>query len=131
MYYCRRYSGLQKRFIVVSINFCHFFHLQKYYDEFHGFVVLHGTDTLSYTASALSYLLENLGKTVIVTGSQIPIFETRTDGVENFTSSLIIAANHNIPEVCIFFNLQLFRGNRSTKVSCEELSAFSCEYLNI
>lgn len=87
-------------------------------------MILHGTDTLSYTASALSFMLENLGKTVIITGAQIPIFETRTDGKDNFMSALIIAGNYTIPEVCVFFNSKLFRGNRTIKVSSEALDAF-------
>lgn len=87
-------------------------------------MVLHGTDTLSYTASALSFMFENLGKTVIITGSQIPIFETRTDGKDNLMSALIIAGNYVIPEVCVFFNAKLFRGNRTIKVSSVSLDAF-------
>lgn len=71
--------------------------LQDSYEFYDGFLILHGTDTLSYTASALSFMLENLGKTVIITGSQIPIFETRTDGKDNFTSGLILAGNYVIP----------------------------------
>lgn len=71
--------------------------IKQAYECFDGFVILHGTDTLSYTASALSFMLENLGKTVVITGSQIPIFETRTDGKDNFTSALIIAGNYIIP----------------------------------
>jgi lysophospholipase len=69
-------------------------------------------------------MLENLGKTVIITGSQIPIFETRTDGKDNFTSALIIAGNYVIPEVCVFFNSKLFRGNRTIKVSSNSFDAF-------
>lgn len=99
--------------------------IQHSYEFFDGFVVLHGTDTLSYTAAALSFMLENLGKTVIITGSQIPIFETRTDGKDNFTSALILAGNYIIPEVCVFFNSRLFRGNRTVKVSSESLDAFN------
>ncbi|XP_039497871.1 L-asparaginase [Drosophila santomea] len=98
--------------------------IQQSYEFFDGFVVLHGTDTLSYTASALSFMLENLGKTVIITGSQIPIFETRTDGKDNFTSALIIAGNYIIPEVCVFFGHKLMRGNRTVKVSSNALDAF-------
>jgi 60kDa lysophospholipase len=97
---------------------------QQSYEFFDGFVVLHGTDTLSYTASALSFMLENLGKTVIITGSQIPIFETRTDGKDNLMSALIIAGNYVIPEVCVFFNSKLFRGNRTIKVSSASLETF-------
>ncbi|XP_030381287.1 L-asparaginase [Scaptodrosophila lebanonensis] len=98
--------------------------IHQSYEFFDGFVVLHGTDTLSYTASALSFMLENLGKTVIITGSQIPIFETRTDGKDNFTSALIIAGNYVIPEVCVFFGNKLMRGNRTVKVSSNALDAF-------
>lgn len=97
---------------------------QQSYEFFDGFVVLHGTDTLSYTASALSFMLENLGKTVIITGSQIPIFETRTDGKDNFTTALILAGNFIIPEVCVLFGNKLMRGNRTSKVSAGGLDAF-------
>lgn len=99
--------------------------IQHSYEFFDGFVILHGTDTLSYTAAALSFMFENLGKTVIITGSQIPIFETRTDGKDNFTSALILAGNYVIPEVCVFFNSRLFRGNRTIKASSGSLDAFS------
>lgn len=99
--------------------------IRQSYEFFDGFVILHGTDTLSYTASALSFMFENLGKTIIITGSQIPIFETRTDGKDNFTSALILAGNYVLPEVCIFFNSRLFRGNRTIKVSSESLDAFN------
>lgn len=94
------------------------------YQRFDGFVVLHGTDTMCYTASALSFMFENLGKTVIVTGAQIPIFETRTDGKDNFISALIIAGRNTIPEVCILFNNRLFRGNRTVKESNNSMNAF-------
>lgn len=98
--------------------------IKQAYALFDGFVILHGTDTLSYTASALSFMLENLGKTVIITGSQIPIFETRTDGKDNFTLALIIAGNYAIPEVCVMFGSRLMRGNRTIKTSCHNLDAF-------
>ncbi|XP_055319038.1 L-asparaginase isoform X2 [Sitodiplosis mosellana] len=94
------------------------------YQFYDGFLILHGTDTLSYTASALSFMLENLGKTVIITGSQIPIFETRTDGKDNFTSGLILAGNYVIPEVCVLFGNKLLRGNRTIKNSTVNLDAF-------
>jgi len=94
------------------------------YELFDGFVILHGTDTLAYTASALSFMLENLGKPVIVTGSQIPCFETRSDGRDNFVGALILAGNYNIPEVCVYFRHQLMRGNRTVKVSSGDLDAF-------
>ena len=86
--------------------------VQDAYEMFDGFVILHGTDTLAYTASALSFMLENLGKPVIVTGSQIPSFETRSDGRDNFVGALILAGNFNIPEVSVYFRHQLMRGNR-------------------
>lgn len=97
---------------------------QQSYEHFDGFVVLHGTDTLSYTASALSFMLEALGKIVILTGSQVPIFETRSDGLDNFLSSLVIAANYNIPEVCVYFGTKLMRGNRTSKISATSFEAF-------
>jgi lysophospholipase len=87
-------------------------------------VVLHGTDTLSYTASALSFMLEALGKIVVLTGSQLPLFDTRSDGLDNFLTSLVIAANYNIPEVCVFFGTRLMRGNRTIKSSVNAFEAF-------
>ncbi|XP_029055765.1 L-asparaginase isoform X2 [Osmia bicornis bicornis] len=98
--------------------------IKQYYEQFDGFVVLHGTDTLSYTASALSFMLESLGKIVILTGSQVPIFDTRNDGMDNLLSSLVIAANYNIPEVCVYFGTNLMRGNRTSKVSTSSFDAF-------
>ena len=89
------------------------------------FVVLHGTDTMSYTASALSFMLQNLGKPVILTGSQIPVFEVRSDGRDNFVGALILAGIYKIPEVCVYFNHKLLRGNRSTKVDNSSLDAFA------
>lgn len=98
--------------------------IRDHYDDFDGFVVLHGTDTMSYTASALSFMLENLNKPVIITGSQIPLAELRSDGQQNLLNSLYIAANYPIHEVSLFFNNQLFRGNRSTKVHADGFHAF-------
>ena len=95
------------------------------YQNFDGFVILHGTDTLAYTSSALSFMLENLGKPVIVTGSQIPAFETRSDGRDNLVGALIMAGNFCIPEVTVYFNHKLLRGNRTVKVSAGSLHAFS------
>ena len=100
------------------------------YDYFDGFVILHGTDTMSYTASALSFMLENLAKPVILTGSQLPIGTLRTDGKENLITSIEIAAAKNpdgtpiVPEVCIFFENELMRGNRTTKINAENFNAF-------
>jgi L-asparaginase len=99
------------------------------YHEFDGFVILHGSDTMSFTASALSFMLQNLGKPVVLTGSQLPIGEIRTDAKENLITALEIAATKNegkamVPEVCIYFDYQLFRGNRSIKYNSEKFEAF-------
>lgn len=99
------------------------------YDEFDGFVILHGSDTMAFTASALSFMLENLSKPVVLTGSQLPIGEIRTDAKENLITALEIAATKNegkamIPEVCIYFDYQLFRGNRAIKYNAEKFEAF-------
>jgi len=99
------------------------------YNDFDGFVVLHGTDTMAYTASALSFMLENLAKPVILTGSQLPIGLLRTDGRENLITAIEIAAAMEnglpaVPEVCIYFDNKLTRGNRTTKMSAEHFDAF-------
>ncbi|KAL1458394.1 hypothetical protein WDU94_008550 [Cyamophila willieti] len=99
-------------------------HVKEYYERFDGFVILHGTDTLCYTASALSFMLENLGKPVVVTGSQISIFQITSDGVYNFLGALIFAGNYDIPEVTVYFNNKLTRGNRTVKMSVTEFDAF-------
>lgn len=101
------------------------------YDKYDGFVVLHGTDTMSYTASALSFMLENLTKPVILTGSQLPIGQLRTDGKENLLTSIELASAFGedgrpmVPEVCIYFSGRLLRGNRSTKESADGFNAFN------
>ena len=101
------------------------------YAKYDGFVVLHGTDTMSYSASALSFMLENLSKPVIFTGSQIPIGILRTDGRENLITAIEIAGAHTedgaplVPEVALYFQNRLFRGNRTTKFSAEALNAFA------
>ena len=94
------------------------------YDDYDGFVVLHGTDTMAYTASALSFMLEHLAKPVIVTGSQIPLCEIRSDGRDNIITSLLIAASDIVHEVCIYFGNKLLRGNRAIKYSSDGLIAF-------
>jgi len=99
--------------------------IQQRYHDFDGFIILHGTDTMSYTASALSFVFENLSKPVIITGSQIPLSQLRTDARINLLNSLYIAAHHPINEVCLFFNNQLFRGNRSTKQYADGFDAFA------
>lgn len=111
------------------------------YRTFDAFVILHGTDSLAYTCSALSFMLQNLGKPVILTGSQAPMFvvfalhshrllttsrlELQNDATDNLLGSLIIAGHFMIPEVCLFFNQKLFRGNRVTKVSASDFAAFA------
>ena len=104
--------------------------IKENYDDFDGFVVLHGTDTMAYSASALSFMLENLAKPVIFTGAQLPIGMMRSDAKENLLTSIEIAtAKENgqtiVPEVCIFFEDTLFRGNRTTKKNAEHFSAFN------
>jgi len=94
------------------------------YADYDGFVVLHGTDTMAYTASALPFILEGLAKPVVVTGSQIPLVELRSDGRDNLVSSLLAAATLDIPEVCLYFGRQLLRGNRAVKVSTHGLTPF-------
>jgi L-asparaginase len=100
------------------------------YEQYDGFVVLHGTDTMAYTASALSFMLENLTKPVILTGSQLPVGQLRTDGKENLITSIELASAHHedgtpwVPEVCIYFSGRLLRGNRSTKINADGFNAF-------
>ncbi|WP_333608575.1 asparaginase [Arsukibacterium sp.] len=99
--------------------------IQQHYQQYDGFVVLHGTDTMAYTASALSFMLENLQKPVIITGSQIPLAQLRSDGQVNLLNALYLAANYPIAEVALFFNNQLFRGNRATKADADGFNAFA------
>jgi L-asparaginase len=106
--------------------------IEKEYDLHDGFVVLHGTDTMCYTASALSFMLENLNKPVIFTGSQLPIGVLRTDGKENLLTAIEIAAERRnnqpmVPEVCIFFQTRLYRANRTSKHNAEYFNAFVSE----
>jgi len=98
--------------------------IAKHYNQFDGFIILHGTDTLAYTSSALSFMLENIAKPVIITGAQIPLSELRSDGKENIITSLYLAQSEELHEVCVFFNQKLLRGNRAQKVSAYEFSAF-------
>ncbi len=105
--------------------------IHERYEDYDGFVVLHGTDTMAYSASALSFMLEGLSKPVIFTGSQLPIGVPRTDGKENLISAVEIASakradgSAEVPEVAIFFDARLLRGNRSTKYSAEAFNAFA------
>lgn len=98
--------------------------LTQNWDEYDGFVLLHGTDTMAYTASMLSFMLQGMNKPVILTGSQIPMMEARSDGPENLITAVMLAGNFNLPEVCIFFANRLLRGNRSTKVKSSGFDAF-------
>jgi L-asparaginase len=98
--------------------------IADHYDDYDGFVVIHGTDTMAYTASALPFMLEGLGKPVLITGSQIPLCEVRNDARENLITSLLIASTYAIPEVCLYFGGQLLRGCRSVKVSAGGFAAF-------
>ena len=94
------------------------------YDNYSGFVILHGTDTMAYTASALSFMLEGLDKPVILTGSQIPLSELRSDGRDNLITSIMIASEGVAREVCLYFSARLLRGNRAMKMSADGLVAF-------
>lgn len=108
------------------------YELSLRYNDYDGFVVLHGTDTMAYTASALSFMLEGLDKPVILTGSQIPLCEVRSDGRDNLVTSLLIAQDAKYPEVCLYFGGRLLRGNRATKMSADGLLAFdspNCPHL--
>ena len=98
--------------------------IARRYEEFDGFVVLHGTDTMAYTASALSFMLEGLRKPVVLTGAQIPLCMMRSDGLDNIVNAILIAASDRVHEVCLFFGGKLLRGNRSTKTSADLLEAF-------
>ncbi|WP_067145137.1 asparaginase [Pseudotamlana agarivorans] len=104
--------------------------IEDQYDDFDGFVVLHGSDTMSYSASALSFMLENLGKPVVFTGSQLPIGDLRTDAKENLITSIQVASlqtkgKPDIQEVCLYFEYKLYRANRTTKLNAEDFQAFS------
>lgn len=104
--------------------------IEENYTKFDGFVVLHGSDTMSYSASALSFMLENLGKPVVFTGSQLPIGDLRTDAKENLITAIQIASLQEkgkpvIHEVCLYFEYKLYRGNRTTKINAEHFNAFT------
>jgi L-asparaginase len=98
--------------------------IERRYDHYDGFVILHGTDTMAYTASALSFMLDGLTKPVILTGSQIPLSEIRNDARDNLITALTLAGNYSVPEVCLYFGGLLLRGNRATKISADDLVAF-------
>jgi L-asparaginase len=97
----------------------------EHYADYDGFVVLHGTDTMAYTSSALAFILQDCRKPVILTGSQIPFGEVRTDARENLITSLLIAAQGDVPEVCLYFDYQLLRGCRAIKVNADGFDAFA------
>lgn len=103
--------------------------IKENYGKYDGFIILHGSDTMAYSASALSFMLENLNKPVIFTGSQLPLGELRTDGRENFITAIEIAAAKEedtplVPEVCVYFENRLMRGNRTLKYNAEHFNAF-------
>jgi len=105
-------------------------YIEENYDQYDGFVILHGSDTMAYTASALSFIFKNLSKPVILTGSQLPIGVVRTDGKENIITAIEIASDYEddrpiVPEVAIYFEYQLHRGNRTYKLNAEHFDAFS------
>ena len=104
--------------------------IESNYQKFDGFVVLHGSDTMSYTASALSFMLDNLAKPVVFTGSQLPIGDLRTDAKENLITSIQVASMQDkgkpvVKEVCLYFEYKLYRGNRTTKLNAENFQAFA------
>lgn len=99
--------------------------IERNYQLFDAFVVLHGTDSLAYTSSALGFMISSLGKAIILTGSQAPMTELQSDATDNLLGSLIIAGHFMIPEVCLYFNYKLFRGNRVTKSNAVSFNAFS------
>ena len=104
--------------------------IEEKYNDFDGFVILHGSDTMSYSASALSFMLENLAKPVVFTGSQLPIGDLRTDAKENLITAIQIASLQQkgkpvIKEVCLYFEYKLYRGNRTTKINAEHFNAFT------
>lgn len=104
--------------------------IKENYEEYNAFIVIHGTDTMNYTASVLSFMLENLNKSVILTGSQIPLSEMRNDAQRNLIDALIVAGNYHIPEVCILFDSVLYRGNRTIKNDNMRLAAFESPNFN-
>lgn len=99
--------------------------IARHYEKYDAFLVLHGTDTMAYTASALSFMFENLSKPVFFTGSQVPLVEAHTDARENLINAMLIAGTYTIPEVCVFFNNQLLRANRAQKTNAYGFDAFS------
>ena len=98
--------------------------IENNYSDYDGFIILHGTDTMAYTASAFSFMLENLNKAVIFTGSQIPLGARRSDAKENLITAVEIAASGKVSEVCIYFENQLYKANRTVKVNSEHFEAF-------
>ena len=96
----------------------------EHYQQYDGFVILHGTDTMAYTASALSFMLRKNRKPLVLTGSQIPLCELRNDARDNLVNTLLIAANDSVHEVCLYFGGKLLRGNRTLKYSADDLAAF-------
>lgn len=98
--------------------------IAEHYDDYDGFVVIHGTDTMAYSASAVSFLLQGLAKPVVFTGAQLPLSDVRSDGREHLITSLLLAGTSKIPEVCLYFGGKLLRGNRAQKVHSASFFAF-------
>ncbi|XP_019756668.2 60 kDa lysophospholipase [Dendroctonus ponderosae] len=107
-----------KEWVIIAKN------IEENYNDFDGFVILSGTDTMAFTASALSFMFKNLQKPIIITGAQIPIFDNPSDAKNHILSALVFASCSDIPEVCVYFSNKLFRGNRVKKMSCSQLDCF-------
>jgi len=125
---CFRFLNYDPLLDSSDMNYTHWARIASdivnFYDSFDSFLILHGTDTMAYTATALSFFLSNLRKTVVVTGSQIPLCRPRNDGLMNLLGSLDVAGHLDIPEVVIYFNNKIFRGNRCSKVDANSMNAF-------
>ncbi len=125
-YTIHEYAPLLDSANITPAHWCAMAHdIQTNYQHYDGFVILHGTDTMAYTASALAFMLQNLGKPVILTGAQIPLYELRSDGRENIITALVLAANYAIPEVCLYFGDSLLRGCRTVKINTDGFAAFA------
>lgn len=99
--------------------------IEQHYEKYDAFVVLHGTDTMSFTASSLSFMIENLKKTIVITGSQVPIGEARNDAINNLLCAITVAGHYQIPQVLVLFDNTLMRGNRTTKTSASSFNSFT------
>jgi lysophospholipase len=119
LYYINEYNPLLDSCNISSIDWSMLAKdIKNNYSEFDAFIILHGTDTMAYTASALSFMLDNVCKTIVITGSQIPLVRPRNDGVSNLLGALAITGHYDIPEVLLFFGSKMLRGNRTSKIDC-------------